>query len=315
MVNFKYFGLPLLVGLILGHKTSAEYQCKVESETHCQMTNNKDESKIIPGIYIPSEIIYNGDETSSSTDMKYIICTNPNPTSSTSCEIINSNNKEFPDIESIGYYKINDKYYSCPSKDENGTLYDSGQICIEIINPAKSCDNDNIGKLVKINNSYELCLAEYIADDIFKYPTLGFKNEQNESTHYLVKNIYSEDDEVVFKFNSIANYYTVNRSENSIIFDKKFTTPNVNGERCSDINTSKIIDRLEDFFSIDGVVGTGYYYTCNEGICGSSQQKQKNSNILEYNGIPCRYFNTSYNDGKPEKYYYQGNCNIKNILY
>ncbi|KAG4097458.1 hypothetical protein H8356DRAFT_1425516 [Neocallimastix lanati (nom. inval.)] len=109
-----------------------------------------------------------------------VICTNND------CSLVNSGNS------TPGYYITkNDSYVQCRNYG----------YCEKINNMSipSNCNENNIGKLVEVNNEIKLCLA--LNDDI-----------------YLIQHTSSKTKNI-FTFDKTTSYYTVRSSLNHIIFD------------------------------------------------------------------------------------------------
>jgi len=142
------------------------------------------------------------------------------------CKRNNDNNCE--EITVPGFYKdINEKYIEC---------YTNYYRCI-IAKLENYCNSSHLGKLVKINeNDYGLCIAFkrliFTSDDgenfivenqsyyqVEEYFILEFSSEKI-NNHYLIK----RNEGTVFSFDKSIDFYALKVDENSISFDKGFTT-------------------------------------------------------------------------------------------
>jgi hypothetical protein len=201
-------------------------------------------------------------------------------------------------LNKIGYYKINNKYYIC-STDTSGAMISSGKVCDQITPSSSSCGESTIGQLVQISNSsYGLCLAEYL--DKKEYPALAFPSEaiSGPIPQYFVKHVKKTEENVntvVFSFDVSTNYYVVNQvylggslGVSGIVFKANGGTT---GLECAEAKTGKYITRKEDFCGI----GSGKYFECTNGKCTSYEQSKPD--IPELNGEKCTYDseNTRYN--------------------
>jgi len=220
MVNLKYIGLPLLVGLCIRRIKGActftyddiitnikANTCTADNDGYHYVVKSDDPTKhrMIKYTYdanaIPKDKIEDtGAGFYATTDGKYYTCT-----SATACT--EKTDLNFP---SVGYYKVDTYYVACKSSKDDGT---SNLTCKEITKPTNTCNEDTIGEFVSISGSnYGLCLAEYDVGETKKYPTLGFlaSGATADTGEYLVKHIPkkedSESDNRVFNFDITMNY-------------------------------------------------------------------------------------------------------------
>ncbi|ORY35296.1 scaffoldin [Neocallimastix californiae] len=311
MVNLKYIGLPLLVGLCIRRIKGActftyddiitnikANTCTADNDGYHYVVKSDDPTK-----YRMIKYTYDANATPKdkiedtgagfyvTKDKKYYTCT-----SATACT--EKTDLNFP---SVGYYKVDSYIVACKSLDNVGTSV----ACEEITKPTNNCSHETVGELVSISGGkYGLCLAEYEVGETPKYPTLDFLDSGVDAEEYLVKHMPkgedSENDNRVFNFDITMNYYIVEHSVNSITL-KKPSTAYV--DKCALAESSKIIDRKTDFCSD----GAGRYFNClaNSGKCISSLQSTPD--VQELNNESCVSF-TDENDSSKIKY--KGNCKI-----
>jgi len=251
MVNFKYIGLPILLGLF-GTVSAAGCDFTI-TDTGCTADAACSTNY---GFYLKENklIHYTSDET-------------------TPCEVI-----AFP---TPGYYKNkgktddNDEFIQCTSTG-----------CSTIKKEASACAAGNDGKIVTSGNlctkMNELNLGgAQPALENTKYIEIDFDTSNN---NYIVH--HAGD---VFNFNGdhFNTYYVVKKDRDYIVFDPSFIGGNTAGEEgqynVEDYCATKdglMMDRKTDFCSN---ASSGMYYSCVYGKCTSesqldSTQKEDNGN-------------------------------------
>ncbi|OUM59475.1 hypothetical protein PIROE2DRAFT_15001, partial [Piromyces sp. E2] len=144
-----------------------------------------------------------------------------------------NNNYNCEEITIPGFYKDkNEKYIECYSN-----YYRCNIVNLENNN---TCGKSNLGKLVKISDEgkYGLCIAfkriifltgddngnfsEVDSDNYYQkeqYFTLSFGSE-NPTNRYLIK----RNKNTVFSFDKTVDFYVLKVDENSISFDKEYST-------------------------------------------------------------------------------------------
>jgi len=142
--------------------------------------------------------------------------------------LLNCKDNKCEEVTVPGFYKdINEKYIEC---------YTNYYRCI-IAKLENYCNSSHLGKLVKINeNDYGLCIAFkrliFTSDDcenfivenqsyyqVEEYFILEFSSEKI-NNHYLIK----RNEGTAFSFDKSIDFYALKVDENSISFDKGFTT-------------------------------------------------------------------------------------------
>ncbi|KAL6632781.1 scaffoldin [Neocallimastix sp. 'constans'] len=233
MFNFKYLGLPILVGLI--GKTYADCSIPTFTDGACSITG-------CVASQFDKYYSYRG----------YIYKIN----ASSSCTTQNIN---------IGFYKHGDSYFECRQCDSGDDCHDNKK-CTTAASPQSSCDNTSVGKLFKDQNNIKLCLGKIGSSTT--YASLDFGKDDNE--YYLVKHTKNENGNV-FSYATNANYYVVksNSAENGIILSDDNIQPNSGTFLDCAESSGKLITRIEDFCSADS---SERYYTCKNGVCQSKEQ-------------------------------------------
>ncbi|KAL6632477.1 scaffoldin, partial [Neocallimastix sp. 'constans'] len=236
MVNFKYFCLPFLVGLLI--RTNGEGLLKREIGDACSFKNNG--TNCIDGYYLLNE-----DEEIVQTEAEGV-------------QIIyyDSGTNSKSEVDNIGIY-INawnsNTYIQC-YKNQNETVYSV------IAKPTLTeCNDENTGKLFIDNEEPYLCLGKIGESKTFA--SLQLNSNVTVSNNFLIRNSYQN----VFSFNDSTDYYVISHPDQySIQFNDTINEI----DTCADMS-GLLINRKEDFCSNES---SGRYYNCEDGFCSQWTQ-------------------------------------------
>jgi hypothetical protein len=192
----------------------------------------------------------------------------------------------------IGYFKSgsSNRFISC--------YENTGVKCKYIDKPTTTCSESTIGQLVAIGNAVGICLAKYGTENP---ATLTFAS--GDDANYLVQHtLAGTSNTSVFVHDKTANYYAIKRTDKAFYLDGTVTNTNTDF-KCVSADTSKIVDRREDFCNPKS---SGLYIVCTSGVCDS--YKQSSPDIKETNGEECIIKRTADN-----QYTTTGNCKFNEI--